>query len=220
MGSRRPRPAAGAAAATRAATCGSTARCRGAAATQSGPGPSRSRTSNVRRAGRQGAGAWCAQQAIRPCPAGLPWPHGRHFLLLPPPPAGKLLYNEAMSPPAGFPPAVIAKGPSVPFVSGAPLVLHAPPLPGYTLLPGRNQFAFFGGSFNCSFSAACVWEAGGEPGCGAAALLGASRHAHELCVCLRLHAESCTPPPHAPQAGASGGVRGGGHGRRSDSGVL
>lgn len=62
------------------------------------------------------------------------------------------MYNEAMAPPAGFPPAVIAKGLSVPFVGGAPLALHAPPLPGYTVLPGRNQFAFFGGSFNCSFT--------------------------------------------------------------------
>lgn len=74
---------------------------------------------------------------------------------LPPPsrpPAGQLLYSDTVGPPYWFPPAVIAKGADVPFTGGAPLALSAPPVPGYDALPGRNQFAFIGGSFNCSFT--------------------------------------------------------------------
>lgn len=52
----------------------------------------------------------------------------------------------------GFPPTAIEKGPDVPFVGGAPLALSGPPLPGYERLPGRNQFAFDGGSFVCDFT--------------------------------------------------------------------
>ncbi|KAL4419965.1 hypothetical protein ABPG75_007063 [Micractinium tetrahymenae] len=64
----------------------------------------------------------------------------------------QLMYSEMVGGPFYFPPAVVAKGPSVPFTGGAPLVLSAPPTPGFTELPGRNQFAFTGGSFNCSFT--------------------------------------------------------------------
>lgn len=67
-------------------------------------------------------------------------------------PAGQLLFSETVGPPFWFPPAVITRGPDVPFIGGAPLALAAPPVPGYDVLPGTNQFAFTGGSFNCSFT--------------------------------------------------------------------
>ncbi|PSC73227.1 serine threonine-kinase [Micractinium conductrix] len=65
----------------------------------------------------------------------------------------ELRFNEPVSlAEGGFPPAVIDKGPAVPFVGGAPLAVLAPPLPGFIVLPGRNQFQFSDGSFNCSFT--------------------------------------------------------------------
>lgn len=119
------------------------------------PLPSRMPVYN--RAVHQGAFCICATPAgSGPCPeysapafcCCTPHPHPPP----PPPLAGELLYSETVGPPLWFPPAVIAKGPAVPFIGGAPLVLSAPPLPGYSELPGTNQFAFTGGSFNCSFT--------------------------------------------------------------------
>ena len=51
------------------------------------------------------------------------------------------------------PPAVIEKGPGVPFIGGLPLALPAPGVPGFQELPGRNQFKYTGGSFTCGSSA-------------------------------------------------------------------
>ena len=50
------------------------------------------------------------------------------------------------------PPAVTERGPAVPFLGGLPLVFLPPELPGFQRLPGRNQFAYAGGSFACSAS--------------------------------------------------------------------
>ncbi|PRW45625.1 hypothetical protein C2E21_6054 [Chlorella sorokiniana] len=64
----------------------------------------------------------------------------------------KLLSSSAVALPIGFPPAVVERGPAVPFVGGLPLAFLPPELPGFERLPGRNQFAYSGGSFTCPFS--------------------------------------------------------------------
>lgn len=72
----------------------------------------------------------------------------------------ELRFNAPVSPPIGFPPGVVAKGPNVPFLGGAPLMINAPPVDGYTTLVGRNQFDYNGGSFNCSFTLKCAGARG------------------------------------------------------------
>ncbi|EFN56522.1 hypothetical protein CHLNCDRAFT_144136 [Chlorella variabilis] len=62
----------------------------------------------------------------------------------------ELRFQELVQPMLGFPAALIAKGPNVPFSAGGPIVTSAPQVPGYTLLPGRGLFSF--GRYNCSES--------------------------------------------------------------------
>lgn len=98
------------------------------------------------------AGRLCSQASAPPSPpvvCSYAW--GPRSLTLQPGQC-ELRFNPPVSPPINFPPGVMAKGPRVPFVGGGPLTLYAPPVPGYAHLPGRNQFDYTGGSFNCSFT--------------------------------------------------------------------
>lgn len=55
-------------------------------------------------------------------------------------PAGELRFQSLVAPELGWPPALLAKGPGVPFVSGTPIVTVGPEVPGYRRLLGSGLF--------------------------------------------------------------------------------
>ncbi|PRW33664.1 serine threonine- kinase receptor R831 [Chlorella sorokiniana] len=52
----------------------------------------------------------------------------------------ELRFQSLVAPKLGWPPALLGKGPHIPFVSGSPLMTVAPPLPGYKRLLGSGLF--------------------------------------------------------------------------------
>lgn len=66
----------------------------------------------------------------------------------------ELRYQSLARPDAGWPPILLARGPGVPLVAGAPMAIWGPQLPEYDLLPGRLMFGY--GAFNCSDSIQCA----------------------------------------------------------------
>jgi len=54
--------------------------------------------------------------------------------------AGELRFQSLVVPKLGWPPALLGKGPHIPFASGSPLVTVGPPLPGYTRQLGSGLF--------------------------------------------------------------------------------
>lgn len=61
--------------------------------------------------------------------------------------AGELRFQELVLAAQGFPPAVTAKGPSIAFTAGAPIVAMGPPQPGFARRIGQGLFGQRG--FSC-----------------------------------------------------------------------
>ncbi|PRW39133.1 cytochrome P450 chloroplastic isoform C [Chlorella sorokiniana] len=60
----------------------------------------------------------------------------------------ELRFQDLISPSVGYPAALIAKGPGVPFQAGGPFMSSGPQVPGYMLMVGKGLFT--AGRFNCS----------------------------------------------------------------------
>lgn len=62
----------------------------------------------------------------------------------------RLQFQQLVQPQLGWPPAVVAKGPGVQYMGGAPLVVTGPDLPGYTRRMGNGLWGQPG--YDCAAS--------------------------------------------------------------------